>query len=527
MTAIMDAPAAPPASPPRDFGLLASADGALAAVRARVEDPARLRALEARVAHDLACLNLPPPGWVPETVGPDGAVMLDALVAGGGMCGQTVAWALRREGVARVRTIDARAEGQEGPWATFARMEMLRSPKHLTGPDLGVPSLTFRAWYEARFGVAAWTALHKVWRLDWRDYLLWVRRQVGVTVDNGVRLVSVAPARGGLAIGLDERGRQRIVHARKVVLALGREGGGVPRRPSFPSLDADAPRARARVRHSMEDIDFATLAGRRIGVLGVGASAFDNAARALEHGAASVTMFARRARLPQVNKSKWTSFAGFFRGYPALPDARRVRFYAHVFDEQVPPPFESVLRCERHAGFALRLGEPWLDVALEGDGVRVATPLGEHRFDVAILGTGFDVNLIDRPELGTLPSHVLTWGDRVPSDGRPTGDEIARFPYLGDGFELLARDGAAPEVAAALSRIHLFAWGSTLSHGAVAGDIPGLGLGAARIASAVARDLFVEDADAHYARLVAHDEQELRPTRWWGGDPGAGPGGAV
>ena len=42
----------------------------------------------------------------------------------------------------------------EGPWATTARMETLRSPKQLTGPALGLPALTFRAWYEAQFGTA-------------------------------------------------------------------------------------------------------------------------------------------------------------------------------------------------------------------------------------------------------------------------------------------------------------------------------------------------------------------------------------
>jgi cation diffusion facilitator CzcD-associated flavoprotein CzcO len=518
-------PARSTSAAPRDWGGLASSDGARAERAARREDPAALAALEARVAHDLACLNYPPPDWVPPTPGPDGAPMLDVLVAGGGMCGQTVAYALRRDGIGRQRTIDARAEGLEGPWATFARMEMLRSPKHLTGPDLGVPSLTFRAWYEARFGADGWAALHKVWRLDWRDYLLWARRQVGVEVDGGVRLVAIEPARGGLALRLDERGVPRVVHARKLVLALGREGSGLPRRPSFPSLDPDAPAARARVFHSMDEVDFAALAGRRVGVLGVGASAFDNAGLALEHGAAAVTMFARRATLPQVNKSKWTSFAGFFRGYPALPDAERVRFYAHVFDEQVPPPYESVLRCDRHAAFSLRLGEPWLDVAADDAGVRVATPAGEHRFDAVILGTGFDVNLIDRPELGALAAHVLPWGERVPSDGTPAGDEIARFPYLDDGFRLVARPGVDPAAVEALSRIHLFSWGSTLSQGAVAGDIPGLAFGATRLSAAIASDLFVADADRHHARLLAHDERELKPTRWWDGHAAPGPAG--
>jgi cation diffusion facilitator CzcD-associated flavoprotein CzcO len=512
----------------RDFGLLASSPGADAFRRARREDPAALRALEARVAHDLACLNYPPAEWVPPRAGPDGAPVLDVLVVGGGMCGQTAAYALRREGLHRVRTVDARGEGFEGPWATFARMEMLRSPKHLTGPDLGVPSLTFRAWYEARFGLEAWGVLHKVWRLDWRDYLLWVRRQVGVAVDGGVGLVSVAPAPGALALRVaGPGGGVQVVHARKLVLALGREGSGQPRRPGFPSLAADPAAARGRVFHSMDGIDFASLSGARIGVLGVGASAFDNAGLALEHGASSVTMFARRARLPQVNKSKWTSFTGFFRGYPALPDAERQRFYAHVFDEQVPPPFESVLRCDRHPGFALRLGEPWLDVAADARGVRVTTPAGEHRFDAVIFGTGFDVNLVDRPELGALAASVVAWGDRLAPEGSAVGAELSRFPYLGDGFQLMAKGDSDAAVAEALGRIHLFSWGSTLSHGAVAGDIPGLAIGATRLSGAIVRDLFVEDAERHHERLLAHDEQELRPTRWWGGDAGAGPAGTV
>ena len=258
-----------------------------------------------------------------------------------------------------------------------------------------------------------------------------------------------------------------------------------------------------------------------------GAATRFDAGLALEHGAASVTMFARRARLPQINKSKWTSFAGFFRGYPALPDAERLRFYAHVFDEQVPPPFESVLRCDRHAAFALRLGEPWLDVAADAAGVSVTTAAGVHRFDAVIFGTGFDVNLVDRPELGALAASVLAWGDRVEPEAGAVGAELARFPYLGDGFQLMAKDGTDPDVAEALGRIHLFSWGSTLSHGAVAGDIPGLAIGATRLAGAIVRDLFVEDAERHHARLLAHDEQELRPTRWWGGDAGPGPAGAT
>ncbi len=122
-------------------------------------------------------------------------------------------------------------------------------------------------------------------------------------------------------------------------------------------------------------------------MLGAGASAFDYAACALEAGA-RVDLFARRAFLPQVNKSKWTSFAGFFRGYESLDDSRKWRFYTYIFDEQVPPPWETVRRCDAHAGFTLRLATPWRDVRPQPDGVLVTTPAGQERFDAVISDCG-------------------------------------------------------------------------------------------------------------------------------------------
>ena len=54
--------------------------------------------------------------------------MLDALVVGAGMCGQTAAFALALEGVRNMRIVDREERGREGPWGTYARMDTLRSP---------------------------------------------------------------------------------------------------------------------------------------------------------------------------------------------------------------------------------------------------------------------------------------------------------------------------------------------------------------------------------------------------------------
>src|SRR5262245_34407726 len=141
---------------------------------------------------ELSQLNFPPNNWVPPADGPDGKPLLDALVVGGGMCGQTALFALQREGVRNARCVDREPRGREGPWATYARMEILRSPKHLTGPDLGVAALTYRAWHEAKFGAAHWETLHKIDRLAWAEYLLWVRDTVGLKVENEVEVTGIS-----------------------------------------------------------------------------------------------------------------------------------------------------------------------------------------------------------------------------------------------------------------------------------------------------------------------------------------------
>jgi FAD-dependent urate hydroxylase len=118
-------------------------------------------------------------------------------------------------------TIFDRAEpGLEGPWVTTARMETLRSPKQLTGPALGLPALTVRAWYEAQFGISAWQALDKIPRPQWMDYLRWYRRVMALDIRNQHEVLSIdASAPEHIALQLRPPSGEELIRARRVVMA--------------------------------------------------------------------------------------------------------------------------------------------------------------------------------------------------------------------------------------------------------------------------------------------------------------------
>src|ERR1700688_1908653 len=84
-----------------------------------------------------------PANWVPDREGIDHNV----LIVGGGQTGCAFAFALRRAGIGKVSVIDAAVDAKAaGIWQTTARMHVLRTPKTLAGPELGVAALSFQAW---------------------------------------------------------------------------------------------------------------------------------------------------------------------------------------------------------------------------------------------------------------------------------------------------------------------------------------------------------------------------------------------
>ncbi|QTL05728.1 NAD(P)/FAD-dependent oxidoreductase [Aquabacter sp. L1I39] len=456
-----------------------------------------LDALAAAAARDVALLGDDAQGWVPERPGVDH----DVLIVGGGQTGCAVAFALRRAGVTRTSVIDAAPAGREGVWRNTARMRTLRSAKTLPGPEGGIAPLSFRAWYEAKFGALAYEALVRCGREDWADYVEWFRKTVQVPVRNEVKLLRIEPMIEGFRVHLSDHGIETVETVRKIVLATGMAGGG---RPHMPALLAALP-AHLRL-HSEQEIDFGALQDKRIGILGAASAAFDAAATAVERGALSADLFCRSPDLNRVNTLKAMSYAGVLDNFHDLPDAARWELMSFYRRRAVGPIADTVRRATGLAAFRLHLGEGWTAARAHGAGVEIVTPKETYHFDVVIAGTGYDVDLSTRPELEGVAEHVALWRDRYTP---PTGLEstsLGLSPYLDGGFAFQEK---VPGQAPYLKDIHLYNMAATTSHARGAGDIGSLKHGVPRLVRAISRDLFLADAAHHVARLKSFDEPDL------------------
>lgn len=463
--------------------------------------PTDLETLEQDVARDLALTAHPRAPWLlPKTHG--GAPVLDCLVIGAGQCGIAIGFALLRDKVDNILLIDRAAQGCEGPWVTYARMRTLRSPKDQTGPDLGLPSLTYQAWHEARFGAADFVAMPLTPKELWQDYLLWVRRVTGLPVRNGVTATRIAPSRTDdglpcLAIATDAGP----LFARKVVMATGQEGIGHWWMPDFVAALPQAFRA-----HAADTIDFAALRGRTVAVLGAGASAFDNAATALEHGAAAVHLFCRRAEPMIIQPYRWLTFAGFLRHLHEMPDAWRWRFMAHILGLREGFPQDTYNRVTRFPNFTMHIGRPWTGARVVDGRAVVETPKGDFAADFLICGTGVRMDPTAVAALALCAHNIAQWKHRYTPPAAEANPRLGEFPYLNPDSSFAER---VPGETPWIRDIHLFGIGTTMSFGPAGSSINAMTIAAPRVAAGVTRGLFEADLPRLHADLLAYDVAQV------------------
>lgn len=465
-----------------------------------------LEALERALRQDFDRLQYPKGAWLTPRTTANGAAILDVLIVGAGQGGLAVGSALQRERVTNILLVDRNPLDRAGPWLNFARMKTLRTPKHVTGPDLGLPNLTIQSWYEAQHGDGAWASMGLIPKRTWAEYLSWYRRflELPVRPDTVVESLDWDPESSAFAVRMRTEGSDvsDVVHARRVVLATGIEGSGDWHVPSFI---ADA-LPRNLYAHTRWDIDFDALAGKRVGVLGAGASAFDNASVALERGAASVDLFFRRPKLVNVNPYRWAEFVGFLKHHGELADADRWRFVRQLIRMGQLPPADTFARAKQHPQFTLRPSSPWESVEARGESFVVRTPGGEDEFDFGIIGTGFVTDLRRRPELASCVDQIALWSDRYTPPAEDAHADLQRHPYLGPAFQFTERTpGAAPWLA----NLHNFTFGGLLSLGFGGASISGMKYAVPRLVAGITASLFVEDKEMHFEALRSFDLQEF------------------
>ncbi len=464
-----------------------------------------LSELNAQIESDLKKLNYGSPSWVLPRSSDEGHVY-DVVIVGGGQSGLGTAFGLKRDRIDNILVIDDSPEGYEGPWETYARMMTLRTPKHLTAIDLGIPSLTFRSFWEAQTGEEGWAKVDKIPRGDWMSYLRWFRKVLRLPVQNGVKLLKIRPDKDGL-FHLDVEGGDRpVLLARKVVLATGIQGGGQWHTPPMISENV----SRQLYAHTSEPIDFEKLKGKSIGILGGGASAFDNANHALTEGVGNVHVFVRRPELPRINPIRQMEVSGLIEHYSALSDADKYAAMAHFFKFNQPPTNDTFSRASTWPGFRVHTGSPWKEVLEVDNKVRVKTPKESHEFDFIILSTGLISDPRLRPELSEIVNDIALWSDVYESPEALRNPMLDSHPYLDDRFGFTGR---TKEAAQRLYGIFVFNYSTLLSLGLSASALSGIRFAIPKLVAGIGRQLFMDDRERLLESFFQYDEEEFVADR--------------
>ncbi|MFC4321773.1 flavin-containing monooxygenase [Litchfieldia salsa] len=467
-----------------------------------------LEALNNQVKTDLSYLAFGGNDWARQLNHPEGHVY-DVVIVGGGQSGLGAAFGLLRERISNILVIDENSEGLEGPWETYARMVTLRTPKHLTSIDLGVPSLTFRSWWEAQFGPQGWEKVVKIPRGDWMNYLRWYRKVLGLPVINEVKLNLIEPTVEGIhRLHLEGNGApSSTILARKVVLATGIQGGGEWHVP--PMVSENLPNH--LYSHTSKNIDFDRLKGKKIAILGGGASAFDNANYALSEGVGEAHVFVRRKELPRINPIRQMEESGLIERYHALSDEDKYAVMAHFFKHNQPPTNDTFERATSWDGFNLHLGSPWLSVEATSEGAILTTPQGTFTFDFLIISTGLLTDPSLRPELKLVEDQISRWRDHYQAPDHLSNPVLDAHPYLSPGFAFINRN----KVSLSDNKLHgLFAfnYSALITCGIAASALSGMKFGIPKLVSAIADQLLLDDREKILNNFFEYNEVEFVGT---------------
>ena len=452
----------------------------------------RLAELALRARAELDMLSFATKQWViPKFEA--GRKIYDVVVIGAGQSGLVVGHALKRHGVTNILLLDRNPKGYEGVWETYARNYEIRSPKDITGSDLGIPSLSIQSFFEAKHGPEAWAKIKRVPRTDWMDYLRWYRAIADLPIENGVAVTDIDYDKDGVTLTTADGSS---IRSRLVVLATGMDGGGVWQVP--PIVSDNLPNS--RFNHTSDIVDHQGLNGQRIGILGAGAAAFDIAVTALTHQASTVDLFMRRPTLPLIDAAREMEHGGGLDHAHELSDATKwalSRFMSGL--SQAPAEHHFHKACS-FPNFKMHLGAPWESVGLDGADIVVGTPKGAFRFDHVFAATGVSVDMAQRPELQKIAAKAALWRDRfVPPPDDPSPGRL-NYPYLNRCYQFTERE---PGTAPGIERIYAFNALAGMSMGGMSAvSISSHKFGVPRLVTGITGFLFAEQEEAIIPTLM-------------------------
>lgn len=429
---------------------------------------------------------------------------VEVLIVGAGQCGLAVGLGLTQKQITSIALIDAKPEGLQGPWSTYARMKTLRSNPEHPGPALGNAALYYESWHRACFGDDDWDALHRIPVANWQSYLRWFKSTVDLPVSYETTVVDIAWSGEHFDVTLRSAGGETsVTSAGRIVVATGIEGSGPWRVPAAVAANVDP----GRYSLVSDDIDFDSLAGKRLAIIGGGASAYDHAARAMECHAQSADILFRRRDLHRVNPHHWTEFHGFLDNFAALPDATRLDIMRHIIPANEPPPTHTFVRATASDGVNVLLGEDASDIEEHGEIISIGCADGRREYDHLIIAIGTQFDPSTRAELSSLLPYIASWRDVIGDVGDdPIVNALLDAPYLGPDMQYTGKDAAADHI---IGRVYNLTGSATLSHGPSGTSINGLRPAAERIAHGISREVFTDDATRFVNEVANYDTPEL------------------
>jgi cation diffusion facilitator CzcD-associated flavoprotein CzcO len=444
-----------------------------------------LQDLAERVRADLKMMDYATKPWVEPRFDASGNPMLDVVIIGAGQSGLAVGHALQRRGVSNILLLDGSPEGKEGVWGTFARNYEIRSPKDITGTELGLPSLSIQSFYEAKYSRQAWDEIKRIPRLEWLHYLQWYRSVVELPIRNDAQVVDIDYDSDGVTVSLADGDA---IRARLVVLATGMDGGGAWRVPD--SITKSLPRE--RYNHSSDIFDETKLKDKTVGILGSGAAAFDVAVAALTAGAARVDMCLRGPRLPMIDIVREGETAGHLNHSHDIPDRMKWDLAGFRAGLRQSPADHHFFKACSYPNFFIHVNAGWDEIGLDGDDIVVKTSEKSFRFDHVFAATGVTVDMSLRPELRKIAAKTALWKHRfTPPDHEGPGR--LNFPYLNANYQFIERE---PGLAPGIERIFAYNALSSMSMGiAGAVSISAMKYAVPRVVSALTGFLFKEQED--------------------------------